>query len=138
MSTVKPRGLWRNNQPAQIEEVWNVKRQSASGHQPEEIGKQASTLVDQILLTSTREIDRLIADLTDLRKELERRSGRIQNDIVEYAELSHSAGQLTKIVSDSVDHVAKGSGTSTSDVAEPAVPHTPEDTHGGMPTLPEA
>ncbi len=138
MSTVNPHGLWRKNQPSEIEEVWHVERQSASGHQPDEIGKQASALVHRILLTSTREIDRLIGGLTDLRKDLERRSRHIQNDIVEYAELSQSAGQLTKIVSDSMYQVAKGSGTPTSEVAELAVPHTPEDTHGGMPTLPGA
>jgi hypothetical protein len=80
-------------------------------HQPEEIGKQASTLIRRILLSSTREIDRLTDDLKDLRKKWENRSNRIQNDIVEYAELSQSAVQLTKIVSDSVAQVERRSGS---------------------------
>ncbi len=132
MSTVKPRGLWRKNRPAEIETaVWIAERQIGTGQQLEEI-------VRRISLTSTREIDRLIGDLTDLRNELERRSSRIQNDIVEYAGLSQSVVELTKIVSDSVAKVEKRSGTPSRDVAELAVPRTPEGAHGEMPALPGA
>ena len=67
-------------------------------------------MVRQISLASTSEIDRLTNDLTDLRKKLESRGRRIQNDIIEYAELSQSAVQLTKIVSDSVAQVERTSG----------------------------
>jgi len=109
MSTVKSAVLPRSNKPAEIEEViWNVEHQGTL-RPPEEIGKQASTLVRQISLSSTREIDRLIGDLKDLHKKLENRSRRIQNDIVEYAELCQSAVRLTKIVLDSVAQVERRS-----------------------------
>jgi hypothetical protein len=111
MSTAKSTGLLRSNKPAEIEEaIWNVESQGTV-RQPEEIGKQASTLVRDISLSSTREIDRLIGDLKDLHKKLENRSTRIQNDILEYAELSQSAVQLTKIVSDSVAQIERRSGS---------------------------
>jgi len=111
MSTAKSTELMRSNKPAEIEEVvWNVKNQRTA-RQPEDIGKQAATLVRQISLASTSELDRLTNDLTDLRKKLENRSRRIQNDIAEYAELSQSAVQLTRIVSDSVAQVERGSGS---------------------------
>ena len=51
---------------------------------------------------STREIDNLIGELQALRKKLQVDSDRIQRDIAEYASLSQSVMQLTKIVSDSV------------------------------------
>jgi hypothetical protein len=114
MSTVKSTGLPQSNKPAEIEEVtWNVEHQSSTVCRPEEIGKQASTLVRQISLASTREIDRLTDDLKDLRKRLENRGSRIQNDIVEYAELSQSAVQLTKIVTDSVAQVERMSSSAS-------------------------
>jgi len=111
MSTVKSTRLPRSIRPAEIEEaIWSVENQGTV-RQPEEIGQQASALMRQISLASTREIDRLTDDLKDLQKKLENRSNRIQNDIVEYAELSQSAVQLTKIVSDSVAQVEGRSGS---------------------------
>ena len=124
MSTAKSTELMRSNKPAEIEEVvWNVKNQRTA-RQPEDIGKQAATLVRQISLASTSEIDRLTNDLTDLRKKLENRGHRIQNDIVEYAELSQSAVQLTKIVSDSVAQVERTSGAPSvnTELHSPTIP----------------
>ena len=60
------------------------------------------TLLDRVSGTSTKEIDNLIGDLQTLRKKLQADSNRIQRDIAEYASLSQSVMQLTKIVSDSV------------------------------------
>jgi len=114
----------RSNKPAEIEQVvWNVENRRAT-RQPEDIGKQAATLVRQISLASTSEIDRLTNDLTDLRKKLENRGHRIQNDIVEYAELSQSAVQLTKIVSDSVAQVERTSGAPSvnTELHSPTIP----------------
>jgi hypothetical protein len=59
-------------------------------------------LLDRVSGTSTKEIDNLIGDLQALRKKLQADSNRIQRDIAEYASLSQSVMQLTKIVSDSV------------------------------------
>jgi hypothetical protein len=60
------------------------------------------TLLERVSGTSTIEIDNLIGDLQALRKKLQADSNRIQRDIAEYASLSQSVMQLTKIVSDSV------------------------------------
>jgi hypothetical protein len=61
-----------------------------------------STLLGRVSGTSTREIDNLIGELQALRKKLQADSNRLQRDIAEYASLSQSVMQLTKIVSDSV------------------------------------
>ena len=61
-----------------------------------------STLLERVSGTSTKEIDNLIGDLQALRKKLQVDSNRIQRDIADYASLSQSVMQLTKIVSDSV------------------------------------
>jgi hypothetical protein len=74
----------------------------------DDIGCEASTLVHRISLASVQEIDRLIGVLKDLRTKIESGCSRIQNDIVEFAELSQSTVQLTKIASDSVAQVERG------------------------------
>ena len=61
-----------------------------------------SSLLDRVAGTSAREIDNLIGELQFLRKKLQTDGNRIQRDITEYAALSQSVMQLTKIVSDSV------------------------------------
>ena len=61
-----------------------------------------STLLDRVAGTSAREIDNLIGELQFLRRKLQTDGSRIQRDISEYAALSQSVMQLTKIVSDSV------------------------------------
>ena len=61
-----------------------------------------STLLDRVAGTSAREIDNLIGELQLLRKKLQTDGSRIQRDITEYAALSQSVMQLTKIISDSV------------------------------------
>jgi hypothetical protein len=88
----------------------------------ENIGEQACALIRQISLTSTREVERLIGDLKDLRDKLENHGGQLQADIVEYASLSESAVELTKIVSDSLAQVEKRSATPDSDVTELLIP----------------
>jgi hypothetical protein len=96
MRFMKPRDLARGGKPAAID-----------GNMPN-VGHPGD-IVRQMSLMSTNEIDRLIHDLENLRGKLEIDSNRIQAEIVEYASLSQSAGQLTKIVSDSVTHVKSGS-----------------------------
>jgi hypothetical protein len=61
-----------------------------------------SAMLDRVSGTSTKEIDNLIGDLHAIRKKLQADSNRIQRDIAEYAALSQSVMQLTKIVSDSI------------------------------------
>ncbi len=108
MSIVKPRELPRSNKPAEIEgNIRNLKRHSSTVRQPEDEdgGEQASTLVRTVSLASTREIDRLIDDLKNLCDKLENEGNRIQTDIIEYATLTQSAMQLTKIIADSMTRV---------------------------------
>jgi hypothetical protein len=97
MRFVKPRDLAGSKKPAAID-----------GNMPNV--EHPGDVVRQMSLVSTSEIDRLIHDLENLRGKLEKDSNRIQAEIVEYASLSESAGQLTKIVSDSVTQVKSGSG----------------------------
>ena len=59
-------------------------------------------LLSRVSGTSTREIDNLIGELQTLRKKLQTDSNRLQADIADYASLSQSVMQLTKIVSDCV------------------------------------
>jgi hypothetical protein len=101
MSISEPRELTRIDKPAKTEgSIRNLGQQSSAARQPEDSGKQIFALVSQLALTSTREIDRLIVDLKKLREKLKDEGNRIQTDIVEYASLSQSAVQLTKIVLD--------------------------------------
>ena len=77
MSIVKPRGLSRNDQPAEIEGNIRelVRRESGAIRQPGDISEQAtddlSSLVHRVSGESTREIDYLIDGLKGLRKKLD-------------------------------------------------------------------
>ena len=71
------------------------------------------TLLEQVSGTSTKEIDNLIGDLQALRKKLQADSNRIQRDIAEYASLSQSVMQLTKIVAESVKNLPDESGSAS-------------------------
>ena len=113
MSIVKPRGLSRNDPPAEIEGSIRerVRRESTAIRQPGDISAQAtddlSSLVQRVSGQSTQEIDYLIDGLKSLRKKLDDDGHRVQREIVEYASLSRSVIQLTKIVSEGMTHVKK-------------------------------
>ena len=66
-----------------------------------------SSLVLQISGRSVREIDHLVEGLQQLREKLHDDGARLENEIVNYAELSDLVVQLTKIASDSMAHVNK-------------------------------
>jgi len=59
-------------------------------------------LLRRVTEVSTREIENLIDELHRLRKKLETDHDHIQSDIVDCAELSQGAIQLTTIMADSV------------------------------------
>jgi hypothetical protein len=103
MSTAKPRELTRR--------LTRIDANISNAQHPDDMGTQSSALVLQISLASIEAIDSLIADLKDLRTKIENRRSRIQDDILEFAELSRSAVQVTKIVSDSVTQVQTRSGS---------------------------
>ena len=101
MSIVEPRELTRIDKRAKAEgSNRNLGQQSDAAHQLEDNSKQINALVSQLSLTSMREVDRLIDDLKKLREKLKEEGDRIQADIGEYASLSQSTVQLTKIVLD--------------------------------------
>ncbi len=64
-----------------------------------------STLLRRVSGSSTRQIDNLIGELRTLREKLQSDGDRVQRDIVEYAALSQSVMQLTKIVAESVKNL---------------------------------
>ena len=108
MSFVKPLGSAKTDKAAADAEG-NIRelRDSAAFRQSENndgemTASNLSTLLGRVSGTSTREIDNLIGELQALRKKLQTNSNRLQRDIADYASLSQSVMQLTKIVSDSV------------------------------------
>jgi len=111
MSIVKPRGLSRNDQRAEIEGNIRelVRRESGAIRQPGDVREQAtddlSSLVHRVSGESTREIDYLIDGLKGLRKKLDDDGQRVQREIAEYSSLSQSVIQLTKIISEGMAHV---------------------------------
>ena len=113
MSIVKTRGLPRSDRPAEIEGSIRdlVRRESGTIRQSEDISGQAaadlSSLVSQVSGESEREIDHLIDGLKHLRQKLDDDGRRVHREIVEYASLSRSVIQLTKIVSEEMTHVEK-------------------------------
>ena len=66
-----------------------------------------SSLLRRVSGNSAREIDNLITELKTLRDKLQSDGTRVERDIIEYAALSQSVSQLTKIISDGVTQVKK-------------------------------
>ena len=66
------------------------------------VASNISTLLQRVAGTSVQEIDRLISELQTLRELLHAEGTRVQREIAEYAQLSQSAMQSTKIFGDSL------------------------------------
>jgi len=116
MSIVKSPEAASSNEPAETEQnVGAVRWQSNPILQPEDTGEKASTLLLRVSADSTREIDRLIDGLKNLREKLKNDGDRLQRDIVEYASLSRSAVQLTRIVTDSMNNMKEMSDAPSAD-----------------------
>jgi hypothetical protein len=58
--------------------------------------------VQRVAGTSVQEIDGLIAELQTLRALLEEEAARVQRNLAEYAHLSQSAMQSTRIIAESL------------------------------------
>ena len=76
-------------------------RQHANSEAETSVG-DLGTLLSQVSEGSTREIEKLIDELHELRKKLETEGSRIQSDIASYAELSQGVMRLAAIISDNV------------------------------------
>jgi hypothetical protein len=66
------------------------------------VANNISTLLSRVAGSSVQEIDRLIAELQTLRDLLHEEGARVQREITEYAQLSQSAMQSTKIIAESL------------------------------------
>jgi hypothetical protein len=70
----------------------------------EVVANNISTLLQRVAGSSVQEIDRLIGELQTLREMLQSEGARVQREITEYAHLSQSAMQSTKIIAESLGH----------------------------------
>ena len=114
MNSVKTRSAPEIEKPAteiegNIREL--VRRDTSAFRQVESDSEMAannlSTLLRRVSGNSAREIDNLIGELQILRDKLQADSDRVERDIVEYASLSQSVIQLTKIIAEGVTQVKK-------------------------------
>ena len=78
----------------------NLRR--ASETDSEMVANNITTLLQRVAGTSVQEIDRLIAELQTLRALLQEEGARVQRELAEYAHLSQSAMQSTKIIAESL------------------------------------
>jgi len=112
MSVLKPRGLSRSDKPAEVEgSIRELVRRNSNtvrraSYNSEEASRELASLVNRISGDSTREVDHLINGLSHLRQKLDDEATRIQREIVDFASLSQSVMQLTKIVTDGMTRVA--------------------------------
>ena len=110
MNFAKPFGSVEIEKPTEAEVEGNIReltRGSAALRQgdssdSEMTANNLGTLLRRVSGSSTRQIDNLIGELRTLREKLQSDGDRVQRDIVEYATLSQSVMQLTKIVAESV------------------------------------
>ena len=68
----------------------------------EAVANNIGTLLQRVAGSSVQEIDRLIVELQTLRELLQSEGVRVQREITEYAHLSQSAMQSTKIIAESL------------------------------------
>jgi hypothetical protein len=68
------------------------------------VAHNITTLLQRVAGTSVQEIDRLITELQSLRELLQQEGARVQREITEYAHLSQSAMQSTKIIAESLQN----------------------------------
>src|ERR671936_1070232 len=86
-------------------DVATLRRQPESDS--EMVASNISSLLQRVSGTSVQEIDKLIGELQTLREMLATEGARVQREIVEYATLSQSAMQSTKIIAESLTHWKK-------------------------------
>jgi hypothetical protein len=115
MSIVKQRGSVGSERPVEVELEGNihelVRRDSGAIRQADSESEIAahnlSTLLRRVSGNSTGEIDNLIRELRILREKLLADGDRVERDIVEYAALSQSVIDMTKIITESMTQVKR-------------------------------
>jgi hypothetical protein len=115
MNFVKPRGSVELEKSAEREVEGNIRElvrgdsgafRQADGDS-ETTANNLSALLRRVSGNSTVEIDKLISELRMLREKLLADGDRVERDIVEYAALSQSVIQMTKIITESMTQVKK-------------------------------
>jgi hypothetical protein len=76
----------------------------AADNDSEVVANNIATLLQRVAGTSVQEVDRLIVELQQLRELLQSEGARVQRELTEYAHLSQSAMQSTKIIAESLNH----------------------------------
>jgi hypothetical protein len=115
MNFAKQRGTGDGDKPTEVEIEGNirelVRRDTTALRQGvgenEVAANSLSSLLRRVSGNSAREIDNLIGELKTLRDKLQADGTRVERDIIEYAALSQSVSQLTKIIADGVTQVKK-------------------------------
>src|SRR5215831_19807717 len=74
----------------------------------EMVTNNITTLLARVAGTSVQEIDRLIAELQTLRALLQEEGARVQRNLAQYAHLSQSAMQSTRIIAESIAQWKQG------------------------------
>ena len=72
------------------------------------VANNIMALLQRVAGSSLRDIDRLITELQMLREILQQQGARVQRDIAEYAHLSQSTMQSTKIIAEGLAQWKKG------------------------------
>ena len=95
-----------------------VRRDSAnlrrgSDNDSELVANNISKVLQRVAGTSVQEIDRLISELQIFRELLHAQGARIQQEIADYAQLSQSAMQSTKIFGESLSQLKKSDAWAT-------------------------
>jgi hypothetical protein len=116
---IKPLGSAKISNSTEAEVEGNIRelvRDNATFRAENSDGEIATssltTLLGRVSGNSTYEVDNLIGELQILRKRLQADGNRIRRDIEQYAALSQSVMQLTKIVSDSMKKLPDASSVS--------------------------
>jgi hypothetical protein len=113
MSFIKQPETAEPNKPAEAE-IEGKTRELArrDSPNPRRVGVESevavstlSGLLRRVSAHSTREIDNLISELQTLRDRLNADRRRVEREVVEYATLTQSAIQLTKIIADGMTHL---------------------------------
>src|ERR1700722_556950 len=91
--------LIKAREPAELEKST---QSAVEGEIREFVRRDAATLRQRVAGSSVQEIDRLMSELHTLRDLLQSEGARVQREITEYAHLSQSAMQSTKVITESL------------------------------------
>ena len=86
----------------------NTGLRRAPDNDGELVANNISMLVQRVSSSSLHEIDRLITELHTLRDLLESEATRVQRELTEFAHLSQSAMQSTKVIAESLSQWKTG------------------------------